>query len=261
MKKAVWFAAALLAMICLFLSGCADPAPSGIDSKSDSEEISLSQAQKEEPPVVSSAPEEEPIRELRLSDYGITQDREAYFSQERYIDWDFTTGGLRGDRARIDWESMSGYNNQFYLETDEFQLISGKISYQKVPILAVREKMDHVFWESRYLLYYSTGGALYRAFIPDYPNIEPEKVGEFGEEFQLFLPVTNFVTVICFPSEEWKAYLEKGDASIDFTGIQYDYAFFDARDRSLTPFRLSDLGLDDRQFIVTIPQEDLYKIP
>lgn len=259
MKKTRWCFAVLLMVVCLFLNGCVSPAPDSIESAPGSEEISLSRAREEEPPVVSGAPEEQE-QELRLSDYGITQDREAYFSQERYIDWDFTTSALRGEKARIQWDSMSGYNNQFYLETDEFQLISGKISYQKVPILTVREKMDHVFWESRYLLYYSSGGALYRAFIPDYPNIEPEKIAEFGEEFRFFLPVTNFVTVICFPSEEWKAYMEKGDSSVDFTGVQYDYAFFDARDKSLTPFRLSDLGLDDRQFIVTVPQEELYKI-
>lgn len=259
MKKRVFLSAALC---CLLLTGCGDLADRSSPSLPSSQNADLqssgmlygSSISKTEAEAQSSEIPNGGSSFIDFGDYGITQSREEYFSKEQYVKWDSHTGGP-SDHSRI---SRSAGGSSFYFETKKLVVVDGKLTYPKELLFSAAGRVEHEFVGSEYLVYYIMDQALYRAFIPDYPHIEPEKIFASEEPFH-YHPVTNFVTVICYPSEAWKVYME-GDTEKDFIGVQYDYAFFDVRDGSLTSFRLSDVGYEDSQHIVTIPLEDLYSI-
>ena len=207
-----------LCAACLFLGGCraAEQTESEPETLPDGQAQSAASSQALE----AAAPD--------FAKYGMTMDREEYFSRERYIDW----------CQPLTRASGSGYGRTVSFPTSQLEVTAaGGAEYKKAAIYEVPDEIAgdvSAFLPGEYVFYYQVGNDLYQVFYPESPDCETEKIFSSEEPF-FFWFLSNYRMLIGYESQAFRQALER----VQSTGVdeempqQYDWYVLDIRTGAL----------------------------
>lgn len=233
-----------LCIALLFLSGCRAAQDAPLASAPDQSAPESSRSSLEDAKI----PEAQPPAQPDFAGRGMEMSREAYFGQERYVDWN---------------QSLSRFGRSVRFPTDQLVLTpSGGTEYKETVIYEVPEEIQGeitAFLPGDYVFYYTVDNGLYRVFYPDSPDCETERIFSSEQPFSFWF-LTNYRTLIGFESEEFREALER----VESTGVdeempqQYDWYTLDARTGQLQklPAGYNYSVMDEEQREALFPLEE-----